>query len=263
MNSVGPEATLTLPVDLFNPGQFFACCGLLELAHRLTQPGQRALGWFEGIHSTQSRFLISALNSDGSVTLEKIIGLLKKCEITAQNPESKEGPVFLGEPLNITIDWRSPFPQNSLVKTFAGKQNIFEITQVLQQALPESCDNELLDYCYPVDKAVTAFGIEKAEDTIDAGFSMDVQKDRLFRRPPIFLELLAQIGVQRFCPLEGLKRLDRIYYAWAIPLPAFLASIAVSYPFSTIPMQGFFFQMYKRDPQGRYKGFAPSRKLKQ
>src|SRR5687768_461111 len=33
-----------IPVDLTNPGQFFACCGLLELADRIW-PG--AEGWFE------------------------------------------------------------------------------------------------------------------------------------------------------------------------------------------------------------------------
>ena len=38
------EPTIRIPVDLTNPGQFFACCGLLELASRLW-PG--AEGWFE------------------------------------------------------------------------------------------------------------------------------------------------------------------------------------------------------------------------
>lgn len=38
------EPNIKIPVDLTNPGQFFACCGLLELAGRLW-PG--AEGWFE------------------------------------------------------------------------------------------------------------------------------------------------------------------------------------------------------------------------
>src|SRR5437870_4719024 len=29
------EPTITVPVNLANPGQFFACCGLLELADRM------------------------------------------------------------------------------------------------------------------------------------------------------------------------------------------------------------------------------------
>jgi len=37
-------ASFAVQVDAMNPGQFFACCGLLELAHRLW-PG--AEGWFD------------------------------------------------------------------------------------------------------------------------------------------------------------------------------------------------------------------------
>ena len=43
MNS--SDAGIRINVDPTNPGQFFACCGLLELADRLW-PG--AEGWFEG-----------------------------------------------------------------------------------------------------------------------------------------------------------------------------------------------------------------------
>jgi len=38
------KPNIKIPIDLTNPGQFFACCGLLELADRLW-PG--AEGWFE------------------------------------------------------------------------------------------------------------------------------------------------------------------------------------------------------------------------
>ena len=38
-----PSPSITVTVDPTNPGQFFACCGLLELADRLW-PG--AEGWF-------------------------------------------------------------------------------------------------------------------------------------------------------------------------------------------------------------------------
>jgi CRISPR-associated protein Csb3 len=41
------DAKIQIPVDLSNPGQFFACCGLLELADRLW-PG--AEGWFDQRH---------------------------------------------------------------------------------------------------------------------------------------------------------------------------------------------------------------------
>ena len=38
------QPNITIPVDLTNPGQFFACCGLLELADRLCSSAE---GWFE------------------------------------------------------------------------------------------------------------------------------------------------------------------------------------------------------------------------
>ena len=42
-----PIPSIRVKVDVTNPGQFFACCGLLELADRLW-PG--AEGWFEEGH---------------------------------------------------------------------------------------------------------------------------------------------------------------------------------------------------------------------
>ena len=111
---------------------------------------------------------------------------------------------------------------------------------------------------------VTAFGVEKAENAIDAGFSFDKHKDgkiKLVRITPIFLEILALIGAQRFCPGE-LQKLERVYFSWYVPLTAPLAAIVSSIPFETLPQEGFVFQMYKRDSKGRYKGFSPARKVK-
>src|SRR5262245_54537618 len=45
MSANADEPNIRIKVDLTNPGQFFACCGLLELADRLW-PGAEA--WFEG-----------------------------------------------------------------------------------------------------------------------------------------------------------------------------------------------------------------------
>jgi hypothetical protein len=45
------EPTICVAVDPSNPGEFFACCGLLELADRLWS---RAQGWFR-----EGRFCLS------------------------------------------------------------------------------------------------------------------------------------------------------------------------------------------------------------
>ena len=51
------KADLSINVDPTNPGQFFACCGLLELADRL---GSGSEGWFE---SSPTQFSIRAGDS--------------------------------------------------------------------------------------------------------------------------------------------------------------------------------------------------------
>ena len=266
MSDIRQEATITVPVDPSNPGEFLACCGLLELAHRLTAPDCRALGWFSRPEGKDGKFSISAFEGGVPVTLERVLDSLGQCRIKENNSDSKEGPVFLEEPFKLTLDWRSPFPQNGKIKTFAGTQKLITILQTLHQTVQavekaELADTPLFEICKQTPKEVTAFGVEKAENVIDAGFSMDLQKERLFKRTPVFLEILALIGAQRFCPGE-LQKLERVYFSWYVPLTAPLAAIVSSIPFETLPQEGFVFQMYKRDPEGRYKGFSPARKLK-
>ena len=51
-----PTPSIAVSVDPTNPGQFFACCGLLELADRLRQ-GRRDGSW-RTEESSGSRALI-------------------------------------------------------------------------------------------------------------------------------------------------------------------------------------------------------------
>src|SRR5882762_5519087 len=62
-----PEPSIRVNVDLTNPGQFFACCGLLELADRLWPAAE---GWFE-----RREFCI--LTTDGSKMLSELLGEVK------------------------------------------------------------------------------------------------------------------------------------------------------------------------------------------
>ncbi len=58
-NSDANKANITIPVDLTNPGQFFACCGLLELADRLW-PAADVIGGFSAPRFQRSLFCVSA-----------------------------------------------------------------------------------------------------------------------------------------------------------------------------------------------------------
>lgn len=70
-----PDPSIRINVDPTNPGQFFACCGLLELADRLW-PG--AEGWFE-----KGEFCVAC---EG--TLEKVLAAAKAVTIAGMGGET-------------------------------------------------------------------------------------------------------------------------------------------------------------------------------
>src|SRR5206468_3380955 len=71
-----PKPSITVSVDPTNPGQFFACCGLLELADRLW-PG--AESWFE-----KGEFSIAC---EGA--LNKVLDALVDCHLTNTMTEAQ------------------------------------------------------------------------------------------------------------------------------------------------------------------------------
>src|SRR5262245_36342044 len=69
------KPSISVNVDPTNPGQFFACCGLLELADRLW-PG--AEGWFA---SDGTAFHLRSLTAGVDATATRLIRELAKCRL--------------------------------------------------------------------------------------------------------------------------------------------------------------------------------------
>ena len=249
--------TLTVNVDLCNPGQVFACCGLFELAHRLCRGSDEpAWAWFDDTGSP-ARFHIAATNRTGPVTLQTIVNGLKTCELDTRD-NGKEGPLRLAKPFDFLIDWRKAYPQNRLVKTWAGGQSISTIAPALLNALGENATADLLSLHCDIDGKPTGFDISRSEGSLDSGFAMDDTK-QYSAHPPAVLELLALIGLQRFCPAKGDNRLDRIYQIWLEPMTITCASLTVSTPNASLGQSEFRFTMFLRDSEGRYKSFNYAR----
>lgn len=159
-----PEPSFSVNADVANPGQFFACCGLLELSHRLW-PG--AEGWFD---ASKSIFAVTAKNS--SATLDRLIDELSKCDISGlsederqerealeaesrqlkrQNkrlPDDKEarrkdlgtsareGVIRLGTPFTLLLNWWQTGEHDTAApKTWAGRQELHKVAQSTQEAL--------------------------------------------------------------------------------------------------------------------------------
>lgn len=164
--------SLTVQVDVTNPGQFFACCGLLEVAHRLW-PG--AEGWFP----QEDRFALSASSSEPSLstllhTLAEVTlsGLseeeqrerealeAKRRELKRQrralSDEQEARRKQLGEQaragalrlescheqelsLSLLLEWWQT-EDEATPKTWAGRQEIHRVARAAQEALSDISD---------------------------------------------------------------------------------------------------------------------------
>lgn len=165
-----PETSFSINVDVTNPGQFFACCGLLELAHRLW-PG--ADGWFDG---NVGMFYVHA-PTDNECTFQRVSETLTSAGIEGelssearnelQNLESKkrtlkkdrknldegdeerraslgkqqrEGALSIGNPFRLHVGWWQE-EGDDVPKTFAGRQEVLRMATAMLSEVCEAAQN--------------------------------------------------------------------------------------------------------------------------
>lgn len=255
--------------DISNPGQYFACCGLLELADRLW-PG--AEGGFTGHNfdidcSGSSEAMLAALIrcsiasslGDGQISELKKLGNSKKATRTdaewrrmaeLEELRSRE-QLHFGETFQLAVDWWG----DPSWKTWAGKQFVLDIARGMHAAVrrshPEttppsewfriSTDDDALPFNF--DSDLSAGGA-----ALDAGFSMDALKMRTRTKPMI--ELAAFVGLQRFRPRKVDNDLYE-YFAWSQKLVPELASVA-----HVLPVSGRRYQFPVHWRNDYYKSFS-------
>jgi hypothetical protein len=240
---IDSEPTIRINVDLTNPGQFFACCGLLELADRLWQ-GAHVFGAF-----SPTSFHLSA--GCPQLTLKHLIESFVAAEVEQLDTEDNAAsPLHLGDPFNLRLDWwKKVETQNKTVvdlggghqlKPWAARQNgplIFRLMRAACSSVP--LDN-LLNHpmeVFDVDKKGKTkkktispfyFDAHRAGTSLDIGFSPDEQEMSVKEYPAV--ESLALVGLQRFRPRVDESGAIRsfLYTAWADPLPCTVAMAAVS-----------------------------------
>lgn len=152
--------TIRIPVDVTNPGQFFACCGLLELAARLWPgaTGRFIDGHFEiacvpdhvtiltVIQRLQEVSLAGALTPELKVELDQLEDEKRKnkrkggalaAEREARRRQLggllRSGPVTIGPPFNLEMDWWQG-DSDEVPKPWAGSM---QVRRVAAAALAE------------------------------------------------------------------------------------------------------------------------------
>ncbi len=237
---------IRLDVDLTNPGQFFGCCGVFELAHRLW-PGTN--GHFEG-----ACFVVS----EGD--LNELVTKTAHAQLEVLEPDNQTSSALrLAEPFGLRIDWWK-FERG--LKTWAGRMSVDRIATSLQRDLPTTVRNGFFDDGRVVvgadGKKVEPYYFDGRRGAsalpLDVGFSADA----LSLETVAFsaTEFFTLLGLQRFRPSEVKLRLYR-YRAWRTPLPVTLAALAAA---ATLPDDGPLFQFEStfRTDQRKHKAFSPA-----
>ncbi|MDZ7620681.1 MAG: hypothetical protein U1E05_27070 [Patescibacteria group bacterium] len=259
-----PDPVITIPVDLTNPGQFFACCGLLELADRLWQRG--AQGWFE-----QGQFRMA-----GCCTLDALIEAIAHAELTQVDPENNtSSPIVVGKPFrSIRLDWwlddRSGGKE---LKVWAGTMESVRIAKAMQFALrnepfrepglldvgviaydPDNSEKKVEPYYFDARRAPNAHSRDVGFSPNDLGLTMTAY-------PAV--ELLCLIGLQ--CCLPARTPWPRVYdyFAWPRAIPADLLRPMVAGAITLSGLRGYRFENWYRTGQKKHKAFRSAIPLPQ
>ncbi len=267
------QDTFSIPVDVTNPGQFYACCGLLELA---TMADSEATAWFG-----DDGFIVSAatdpreLSEDAELAIDmrrhdldrmaelrQIKGIRKRGkkdptlgELKEFDAAEREAAVWItADQKKINIGWWRHGPSGE-VKTWAGGQVTVGAVQAMQKAaLP------LLHAETPFDEAARVaakpfyFDCRSGGDAVDQGFSADQVKNVVVLAYPV-VEFLAFIGLNRFRP-GGHERRVKYYATWTTPLPATLAAPAATGLLPAFAADAYRYRLHPRDASFRYKSFG-------
>ncbi|MDA1051746.1 MAG: type I-U CRISPR-associated protein Cas8c [Planctomycetota bacterium] len=231
MNDLEPH--IKIAVDPTNPGQFFACCGLLELADRLCG---NAKGYFDG-----HKFCIA-----GGGTLNDLLTAAKSVRFRetedADQEEKDEDadndnddtvqPLEIISPIQFRLDWW----QDKSIKTWAGSMKVHLIAAAMCHAIdPENSDpfNQGQVVYDPPKLAAAAVARKRKPKTkkrepfcfdsrrgmnshsIDVGFSSNDLKLTTTAFPVV--EFLSLVGLQRCRPTPTNQPRVFTYCTWSCP----------------------------------------------
>ena len=279
-------------VDPTNPGQFFACCGLLELADRLWSGAE---GWFA--FDTMA-FHLRPESATGEATAERLVAELAACRLTntmteaevrrlgelsgmkAKDREKVAGledekkelesarrgaPIVLADPFRVRVDWfLDDRAGGDRYKTWAGQQSVIDIATAMHEAVRDHYADIPPDRWlgHSVVNPSLPFNFDSNLSTqssaLDVGFSFDPLKGVLDTKSRVrpLLELAAFVGLQRFRPVAVPGENKYRFWIWAIPLPPQAAYPAACGASSSPGARGYEFRLLYRTKY--LKSFLPA-----
>ena len=279
--------SIQIKVDVLNPGQFFACCGLLELASRI-DPHATA-------HFENECFLT---NGDVRAVLECFF----KCDVkidtstTSQNddiddPADNENdidshrgriyPMTLGDPFNLRLDWwTDEEAQKQKLKTWTAGQRVTDLLvgyhkkqkrkgNMAQKYIPsmrehfadavKRCPHDWLREPWPIEVPM-AFSYDSRLSRNNALDQGHVGNSIMAFSPAV--DVLTLVGLQRFRPRMVETWSRNVYCTWSQPLSVQIASVVTLGLIPQLIHSCFEFPIKPRDAQGRYKLFGHAQPMR-
>lgn len=275
---------IRINVDVTNPGQFFACCGLLELASRIDES---TLAYFDPGHFVIHADVCSILND------------FFKCEVdvdsSAEDTDDPEGdddseidfhrgrvyPMTLREPFDLRLDWwNDNEAQRQKLKTWTAGQRVTDLLlgyhkkqkrkgktehkyiHSMRDHFAEGvkrCPKDWLREAWPIEVPM-AFSYDSRlsrNNALDLGH---VAGGIMAFSPAV--DVLALVGLQRFRPLTIETWTRNRYCTWNQPLSVDIAAVATLGVIPQVTDRYFEFPIKPRDAKGRYKLFGHAQPIR-
>ncbi len=248
-----------LDVDVTNPGQFFACCGLFEVTDRCVGD---AVGWFDGSHFRLSSSQQMSLGSVIGFACESTLEVVDPRDETASPLDYRTGK----NPLRLDW-WKAKRADGASLKTWAGRMQCSRIARAMQGALRSmKPDQHLLDHGQVVFEPESGkkvepfyFDARRAANAhpLDVGFAHDPLDMQALAFPAV--EFLTLVGLQRFRPMPMSTPRVFEYRPWTQKSRPLTASVALTGELGATTRLRF--ESAFRTDQRKHKAFATATKV--
>jgi hypothetical protein len=266
----------SIPVDLTNPGQFFACCGLFELADRLW-PGTTAR--FE----TGPRESVFQMSATSIGNLSALLEAARSIQFDTGNEDGSGGdddegktrldPIVIENPIRMILDWWS----DKSIKPWAGSMKERRILHAMLRAIDPSNPNPFNDTKPVSDPPAQSAGkrSKKAKKRepfyfdcrrgsnahpLDSGFSPDVHHYESCCFPAV--EALCFVGLQRARPTPTRLPNQSQYTVWTKSLPVNAIAPIVCGSVQIPGSLTFSFDNFFRTDQRKHKSYSRATRVR-
>jgi len=194
-----------------NPGDFFACMGVLYCADRFFDNSKG--------HFKAGRFHLEA-DCDGNMLSEivqKVNSAMAASPMKLDDPDDKATPITL-RGIGLRLDFWKHFDDRPTIKLFAGQQTSSgEVGRWLGHLEKFTGAGDLREFS--VTDLASGLDVTTSWNALDVGFSLNEHKIKTKVYP--LVEFFAYVGVQAY----GWRRGSSSYYynVWHVPLPMRIA----------------------------------------